>query len=332
LASSTFLQASINKTHNAVEQQLNNMVKNVSSDCTTSAKGKAFQSNYEGGVKNHTKCRNVQGVAKQAKEDCEGKLTALKDLKKTACDVAELKATPDKELCEPAAGEVDRGHWLKMNADTFQKKYETYKKKKEECDNATAAVKGKTCTDDKKGVADSPKDCDKILDALEAAACSWANEKVFMCKTFDKCYSTKKAKYDADVELIKEQEKGRKLQWRMTSRFKCLFNSGKSGKVDKKALDKCADHGQYKTKHLDLKYPEFPKKGTCEDPTVYPGTEPYKTAVYASLPKKLKVRDPVGCPGLPEKGGKAAAKESKAPAKDSDAPTKAPAAASKGKK
>jgi hypothetical protein len=296
------IQGGITEAHKNTEKLITTMTQGASLYCATSAKSRALRTTYQNLVAEHKTCRSNQAKAQVSIRTCNKVMNGLADLRNTACNAAELSETPDPKLCDASAATTDWGAWIVANQLMFDKKNKLYLKKKEECKTVSEKMRTKSCASEGKQFYMTRRTCDQTLEKVETTGCTWAAAKRHACTSYDTCFAGEAVKYAAKVKLIKTQVEDRKSQWRMTERFKCLFgavSNAAGGQIDAAKLEKCTKTTTYPTSNLDLKYPTFPSKTICPPPTIYPGTDAYKTEVYTGLPKTVRVRGPTTCPATP---------------------------------
>jgi len=248
-------------------------------------------------------CRTEQSTKFTTMKKWEAQTGEKKEIMDTECEhFAGIEAEVRAATAHYGGG--DAGAYLKSVLSEFCEcpdgllcRYKEAKKKCKDAKDEHTDAKGKwvIAVDEHTEV---KKRCNGAQKKRDEGCCKYALETKRTCEAHDQCHRDKVEAYEKVKELFKEEEKMRKVEWRVYSRIECLLPI--LGTSDTKNIDKCRNIVEHDTTHLTLKYPDPPAKSPCVVEVAYPGTPAYYNAHYGSLPGNAQAQDVLPCTGMEE--------------------------------
>jgi len=256
-----------------------------------------YLSTYQSTLSSHTTCRGNEFTLQNDYTTCTQTKNNHKiamDDKKTLFDDVNFDPTPTSDCQSPTS--EGRGDYLLRLKNFFDSEYTKWSTRKHNWQIAYWTYGNLTCTDKQTSLTSKKAECDGYLRSIESNACSYAQGVKTACNSYDTCWNEAEAAYNNAKQATQEEEAAFKVHWRGVQRMKCVLTAlgnGSATTADASVLEGCIAVTLYNTSHLDVTYPATPAKASCNDPTEYPCTAAYTTAVYQSLAPNTPPNVPV---------------------------------------
>jgi len=249
--------------------------------------------------KQHKDCRLKESRLFKKKDGCGTLLRSKKTTRKVSCGALVTLERDPYEMahnCKTTHPPEPWGLWLKRNRKWFEEMDDRWEAQKLSCRHAKreVATRAPGCARKERAWRARKGACDSFQDQLETAACTYAQGMSRVCRGYDECYQATSLRYEKALPYMKEQEKGRKSQWRGIMRIDCLLGvfDAKDGGEAKVQECKEKSHG---TSHLDLRYPAPSSRGGCAALPAYPGDPSFEQREYKDLPRDARSKAVRSC-------------------------------------
>jgi len=246
----------------------------------------------------HKEYRSDECEKFTTKEHWKAEKATRHEVMNTECDAFNAVKKEVKEATTSLSSYVDEMDIV----DSVEKKFcsdlnDRYRDHQEKCKTAEAAAADASAEHEKATTAWTVQKTtsDTEQNAMFESCCEHAIATKVVCGNYDECWEERVKAYEIMKAAAEDEEKLKKVEWRVYSRIECLLPVLGTNKADE--IEKCREK-THSTSHLDVEYPSIPEKAACEVETAFPGTPVFYNAHFANLPDTCKGQAVEMCPGM----------------------------------